>query len=234
MQVVNEAIDYKADVIITYHPILFRPVKRLVTSDPAAAVALRCLANNISVFSPHTALDSAAGGVNDWLCQCMGVEAATAPITAGPEDLPGSGVGRIATAASSVTMWDLVQSIKAHLRLRHVSVALPPSMQLDPHSRAPEALERSLRGVSVRTMAVCAGSGATVLRGVKADVYLTGELSHHEVLAANTAGTCVVLTHHSNTERGYLAVLAERLAAELGSEAEISISRTDHDPLTVV
>lgn len=77
-----------------------------------------------------------------------------------------------------------------------------------------------------------------MLGGVKADVWLTGELSHHDVLAANAAGTTVILTDHSNTERGFLPVMAEHLAATLTAAGTtpptMIVSKVDMDPLVVV
>jgi len=39
---------------------------------------------------------------------------------------------------------------------------------------------------------------------MEVDLFLTGEMSHHEILAANAQGTSVILCEHSNSERGYL------------------------------
>ena len=71
------------------------------------------------------------------------------------------------------------------------------------------------------------------MSGVEADVYLTGEMSHHEVLGCNAAGASVILTDHSNTERGFLQVLRQRLQEELPG-IEVAVSKVDHDPLLVV
>lgn len=84
------------------------------------------------------------------------------------------------------------------------------------------------------TIAVCAGSGSGVLRNVTADLYLTGEMSHHEVLHAVYNKTNVILCDHSNTERGYLTVLKSRLQECLGSNFHIDVSKVDSDPLQVV
>mmetsp|Transcript_66648 Transcript_66648/g.118470 ORF Transcript_66648/g.118470 Transcript_66648/m.118470 type:complete len:114 (-) Transcript_66648:5-346(-) len=102
-----------------------------------------------------------------------------------------------------------------------------------------EAAEDLLATVTVSNVAVCAGSGGSVLSGVSADLYLTGEMSHHEIIAANHAGTNVILTDHSNTERGYLPEMAEMLAtgltAEVGAETfKIKVTQLDSDPLLVV
>ena len=86
----------------------------------------------------------------------------------------------------------------------------------------------------IRSVAVCAGSGGSVLRGVRADLYLTGEMSHHEVLDAVCRGTHVILCDHSNTERGFLAVVRQRLTEKLMNNVEVIVSETDRDPLEVV
>ena len=86
----------------------------------------------------------------------------------------------------------------------------------------------------ISKVAVCAGSGASLLRGVKADLLVTGEMSHHEVLDAISNGSNVILCEHSNTERGYLRVLKQKLKDFLSEEIEVIISETDSDPLKVV
>ena len=88
--------------------------------------------------------------------------------------------------------------------------------------------------MQVTTVAVCAGSGASLLQGVKADVYLTGEMSHHEVLAATFRRTAVILCEHSNTERGFLDVFRQMLQRCLDPDVEVTISKADRDPLQVV
>lgn len=86
----------------------------------------------------------------------------------------------------------------------------------------------------MKTLAVCAGSGASILHGVEADLYLTGEMSHHEVLDANHRGTSVIVCDHSNTERGYLKVLKEKFTELFDNKVEVLVSEQDRDPLTVV
>lgn len=74
-----------------------------------------------------------------------------------------------------------------------------------------------------------------MLRKTTADLFITGELSHHEVLDFNHKGTTVILTEHSNCERGYLGVFAGLLGKELGEDQlECIVSEKDRDPLTTV
>ena len=78
---------------------------------------------------------------------------------------------------------------------------------------------RQVEDIDITTVAICAGSGGSVLKDVDADLLFTGELSHHEALAATERGSCVVTLFHSNTERGFLhSVLKEKLARGLREE----------------
>jgi dinuclear metal center YbgI/SA1388 family protein len=82
-------------------------------------------------------------------------------------------------------------------------------------------------------IAVCAGSGASLLDAAAAQgatCFLTGELSHHDVLRAHALGLEVLLAGHTNTERGYLPRLAGDLATRLPG-LECLVSTADRDPL---
>lgn len=83
-------------------------------------------------------------------------------------------------------------------------------------------------------MAVVAGSGSSVLAGVSVDLYVTGEMSHHDVLNATHRGSSVILCEHSNTERGFLTVLRQKLNVLFDGLIDIHISERDKDPLNVV
>ena len=106
-----------AAVIIAYHPPLFKSFKRLTLADPKQNIALKCAAHGISILSPHTALDSCAGGINDWLASGLGATKSVVAITPGVN--PGDGVGRIATLSEAVPLDTMISRIKAHLKLNH-------------------------------------------------------------------------------------------------------------------
>lgn len=136
-----------------------------------------------------------------------------------PPPLLGCGQGRLSVLDQPVSISTALQKMKTHLGLSHLRLALGDQHTLD-----------SL----VKTVAVCAGSGASVLQGVKADLFITGEMSHHEVLDAVSAGTSVILSEHSNSERGFLTVFRQRLTAGLDETVSVEISRRDRDPLQVL
>ncbi len=83
---------------------------------------------------------------------------------------------------------------------------------------------------------MCAGAGGGLLESALAagcELFLTGEMRHHDVLAAQARGCTVMLAGHTNTERGYLKVLRRRLSSALPAAA-VTISKKDADPLRVV
>src|ERR1700722_13026321 len=65
----GEAIARKADLIVSHHPILFKPVKRLTGDSSDGRVLLSLARAGVAVYSPHTAFDNAAAGINDLLAR---------------------------------------------------------------------------------------------------------------------------------------------------------------------
>jgi dinuclear metal center YbgI/SA1388 family protein len=71
--VAREAIERHAGLIVAHHPVLFRAVQRLTADDPQGAMLLDLIAAGIAVYSPHTAYDSAADGINQQLARRLGL-----------------------------------------------------------------------------------------------------------------------------------------------------------------
>ena len=72
-EVIDEAIDKGANLIIAHHPPIFRPLKRIATDTPQGRVIEKCIKNDISVYAAHTNLDVAPGGVNDMIAERLGL-----------------------------------------------------------------------------------------------------------------------------------------------------------------
>ena len=324
--VLDEALAQNVDLVIAYHPPVFRPLKRLGTRGSAQRAIQRLTRAGVALYSPHTALDAAPGGVNDWLAGGVGpgesaplvdanvlspaaafklvtfVPAEHAPRVASalsragagvigeysecssrtaalgtflggsatnpavgergkleqveeirlemvctkdalgraarvmrdvhpyeepawdvyplaPRPAAGFGMGRGVTLATPVTLATLVAGLKTHLGRSALRVA---------------ASETQRAGAPVRRVAVCAGSGGSVFeRAPGFDVYVTGELSHHAVLATLATGASVVLAEHSSSERGYLPLYARRLSELAEGALEVVVAALDHEPLEI-
>lgn len=231
-EVAQEAIEKDCSVIIAYHPFIFPSFKSIApTKNPQHKSMLKLIQNGISVYSPHTAVDAAKGGVNDWLAEGLGkfqqgsiaqsisIEAARA--CPGDESI---GYGRLVTlAGDGIKLSDLIANIKTALGLEHFQVSSNYASQSDK---------------LVKTVGLCAGSGSGVFKALSpkqqeaVDVYYTGELSHHEVLRLKELGKIVITCNHSNTERGYLAAVMQKNLKNEGIDTIVSV--TDHDPLVFV
>jgi len=210
--VVAEAEQFGADLVIAYHPPIFKPMARLDAADASQRRIVRALLAGFSVYSPHTALDAAPAGLADWL-----IEGALGDTVPEAVHAVGDGYGRFAELSKPIAWSALLERMKAQFGIEHLQVARPSK----PSSK-------------VRSIGVAAGAGSGVLRGVPADVYITGEMSHHDALAAVASGTSVILAGHSNTERGFLRVLGKRLTGEFGKAMQVRVAKGDRDPLMVV
>mgnify|MGYP005839750639 CR=1 FL=1 len=70
----QEAIREQADLIVSHHPVLFRPIQRLTADSGDGLVLLPLWRAGIAVYSPHTAYDDAPEGINEQLCARLGIE----------------------------------------------------------------------------------------------------------------------------------------------------------------
>jgi dinuclear metal center YbgI/SA1388 family protein len=75
--VAEEAVLVGARLIVTHHPVLFKPVKRLVASNSEARMLLKLMRHGIAVYSPHTAYDNSATGINQQLAELLELEEIT-------------------------------------------------------------------------------------------------------------------------------------------------------------
>lgn len=133
-----------------------------------------------------------------------------------PKPERGIGAGRRITLDHPCTLDELAARFKAHLSV--------PAVQLAAATSAP-----------IERIGVVAGAGGSLAGAALADgcqLFVTGEMKHHEVNAALSQGLSVLLGGHTATERGFLPRLAERLGSLLAG-AQFRVSTRDRDPLVL-
>jgi putative NIF3 family GTP cyclohydrolase 1 type 2 len=200
---------------------------------------LGAIQRRIAIYSPHTALDATIGGVNDWLARGLGpARISTIAPTALPADAarprsskraskvepPLVGHGRLVVLNRGAELRALLMRLKRHLKLAHLRVASSERHQNRGRGRPAEPIRR---------IALCAGAGGSIVTRSSADLYLTGEMRHHDVLGLVESGASVVLTEHTNSERGYLPTFARRLRESSQRRLSVSVSEVDSDPLVI-
>ncbi len=244
--------------ILAYHPPIFSGLKALTLSNSQQRSILRLAAAGISVYSPHTAVDAVPGGVSDFLVsvvtapkvgeeQVVDAEGSTVSIVEGVEKgggsqvegFEGAGMGRIVRYHTNraPTLSQLITRIKTGLGLKYLQIAraIPSSHSedTDQNGTCPDDDKRR-----IQSLGLCAGSGGSLLRSTKVDAILTGECSHHEVLAFVEAGVTVILCGHSNTERPFLEHmkrgLEDIIRCDLMPDIQVLVSKADRDPLQMI
>lgn len=216
--VLREALQQQSDLIVAYHPPIFSGVKRLTRHSAMDRALLGAIAAGMAVYSPHTALDAVSDGVNDWLADAVGPSQRSAiePAAVKRAKVSGEGQGRLLQLRRPAQLTVLLRRIKKHLGVKHLRIAAPAPWPS-----------------TIASVAVCPGAGGPVLGEVRADLLLTGEMRHHDVLRAVGRGAVVVLAEHSSSERGYLPRLSRRLRALTGRALAVRIAHEDCEPLVI-
>ncbi len=322
--VLHEAIDADVQMIVAYHPPLFTPLRTLTERQAVERIILTAARSGIALYSPHTALDAAPGGINDWLASGLGGGDVRAlecndvlpeseshkVVTFCPAEVADalrkamatSGAGRIGNyeicsfqikgqgtfrgregtkpAVGRAGHLEIVDEVRLEMvcpesalglviaALREFHPYEEPAIEiyrlhgrpqrhigqgrrvmLDQALDLPTLCERLKRTLGVgqvrvaaayqspevhQSIGLCAGAGGGLLATAAQQgctVYVTGEMRHHDVLAGQHLGCTVILAGHTNTERGYLGRLRERLTEKLPEATTITISKRDADPL---
>jgi dinuclear metal center YbgI/SA1388 family protein len=181
-EVIDEARENGANLIISHHPVIFDALK----SIPSGSIVYRLIQNNLNALCLHTNLDlSAEFGVNTCLAEAVGVKNARF------------------IEGECLYIGELEDEVSNEQFANNVKNAL-----------GCEGLRYTLPEKRVKKVAVCSGSGGDLaplasLNG--ADVLLTGEIKHHEILDANKLGIAIVDAGHFKTEDIVITPFTEKL-----------------------
>ncbi|MBR6781013.1 MAG: Nif3-like dinuclear metal center hexameric protein [Clostridia bacterium] len=201
--VVAEAVDKGCELIISHHPVIFTPIKKCLSDSVPYLLAK----SGLTAVCAHTNFDKAVGGVNDVLCNVLGVDCKGIEQT-NPEY-------RIGVLSQPMTAKCFAKLASERLQTP-VRITCPCK--------------------TVKTIAVCGGAGSdyyeeSFARG--ADLLLTGEVKHHEFLAADALGFSLAAAGHYETEVIAMPVLAEKLRVVF-PQSEFIVSELQNPVVTVV
>lgn len=186
-EVACEAQEKGCELVISHHPVIFKPLRRLSPSDPAVMLA----ASGISAICAHTSFDSAKGGMNDLLAERLGLSVIE-PL-AFEEGKP---IGYVCKLADEADCTELAQLCKS--RLGCISVRCSDSDR------------------RIKKAAICSGSGGGLLDAAIAkgcDALITGDVKYSSFIDAKNRGFCLIDAGHFYTENIFHEMLAGRIAA---------------------
>lgn len=205
--VIEEAIATGAQLILSHHPLIFTPLKRVTADDRTGHKILRLAANGVSAICMHTNLDIAEGGVNDALMTALDAEV-TGILEPTGTDVNGQplGCGRVGTLRKPMEFNAFLQFTA--LRLHTVGLRYCAS------------------GKPVARIAVCGGSGGDMLELAQAlgcDTLVTADIKYDRFLAAKELGMNLIDADHFCTENVVIPQLAEKLRRQF-PELTVTIS----------
>ncbi|SEG12699.1 dinuclear metal center protein, YbgI/SA1388 family [Thermomonospora echinospora] len=211
--IADEALDQGADLIVTHHPLLLRPVNSVAATTPKGRLIHRLISSGVALYTAHTNADVADPGVSDALARAVGLTGPLTPLAPSPDD-PARGLGRIGELAETVPLREFAARAAAGLP----ATAWGLRVAGDP--------ERP-----VRIVAVCGGAGDSLLetaRRAGVDVYLTADLRHHPASEFREAGgPALIDAAHWATEWPWLADAQRHLAQALDLKSHVSTLVTD-------
>ncbi|WP_242906318.1 Nif3-like dinuclear metal center hexameric protein [Actinomadura terrae] len=215
--VLDEALEWRADLVVTHHPLLLRGVHSVAATTPKGRLVHQMIRNGVALYTAHTNADRADPGVSDALARAVGLTGGLHPLVPADDD-PRRGLGRVGELAEPATLKEFASRAAAGLPATAWGV------------RAAGDPDRP-----VRTVAVCGGAGDSLLdaaRASGADVYLTADLRHHPASEfTEQDGPALVDAAHWATEWPWLADAERRLTGaskEAGTlETRVSTLVTD-------
>lgn len=212
-EVVDEAIKQNCDMIFSHHPLIFRPIKNLDLSNPQNQMYAKLIQNSILVYSAHTNLDVAKGGMNDWLTEAMGLNHVQM-VYSNHYD---TNIGRIGVLPTPVTVEEFTKTLKKIFNLDGLRLVANDNKAM------------------VKNVAVVGGDGGKFypeMLKAGADVFVTGDVYYHTGHDMLADGINVVDVGH-NVEKiciPKLASLFNEWKANNDWEVEIIESTVNTNP----
>lgn len=181
--VISQAVEKGCDLIISHHPILFNPIKKITNNTISEKIIVEAIKNDIQIYSAHTNLDIANGGVNDVLCERLGIDV----IENRCDDFV-----KIAKLPEAIDIDSFILKLKISLNVSKIKIINPSDKKF------------------VQTIAVCSGSGGSFAGELKdVDVFITGDVKYHNAL--DVQNIILIDAGHFETERIVLQSLKNML-----------------------
>lgn len=212
IDVAREAVSQKADLVVTHHPLPFRPINRITEETPTGATLVELVTAGIGVWSGHTAWDSAPHGINSMLAEILSLQDVS-PLE--PDEIdPSVGFGRMGTTSSPDTVDAVAQQLTSALGCSGCTVAGDPNL------------------LAGRIGIVCGSGGESVPVAAAAgcQTLVTGEIKLHDALEALAHNMTVIAVGHHLSERFAMERMAEKLSTALPG-LHCWASTVEQDPL---
>mgnify|MGYP000905870722 CR=1 FL=1 len=208
LDITNEVLEYAEakdiDLIVSHHPIIFSALKRVTDETLLGNYISKILRNDICVIAMHTNFDIAKGGMADICSERLGLSNTCVFEITNICDGEELGVGKIGDLKKDMSLDELIELVKAKFNLKHVSV-----------------FGRENINSKIRRVAISPGSGKGMYKYAlkRADVLITGDITHHDGLDAANDGVCIIDATHYGLEH----VFTEKIVNDLKKYSELNV-----------
>lgn len=209
---IDEALENDCDLIVSHHPFIFNELKNVTTRNPIGKKAIKCIKNDIAVYSMHTNLDIADDGLNDHLARKLELK----DVEKLDQDKFEDPFMRVGYLHDEMSLKDFTGYVKDKLKLENVILVANDDNK------------------KVQKIAVCSGAGKSFMKDVskvKADCLITGDMNYHGALDALDEDINIIDAGHYGTERIVTSLLYEFLSQI--EEVEVIESQTMINPLKI-
>ncbi|MDE7165801.1 MAG: Nif3-like dinuclear metal center hexameric protein [Bacteroidaceae bacterium] len=215
-EVIREAIDLGCNLIVSHHPLLFRPLSRVTERTQVERCVRLAVRNDIAIYAAHTNLDNAEDGVNYRIAEKLGLVDVQMMqprrVTVGGQEVTaGSGVlGYLPGPEDSLAFLQRVKDVFHIECLQH----------------------NELLGRPIQSVAVCGGAGAFLLGEalrLEADAFLTGEMSYHQFFGHEQEIQLAVMGHYQSEQ--YTREIFYQIISELAPELPLFVTGVDTNPI---
>lgn len=212
--VVEEAIALKADMLLTHHPLIFHPVKRITASDFIGRRLLKLAQADMCYYAMHTNFDVL--GMADAAADELELKNAQVLSVTYEDEISKEGIGRFGKLSTGMTLAECTEFVKKTFRLSKVAVYGEPESFLE-------------------TAAVLPGSGESGIKDALeagVDVLITGDIDHHAGIDALAQGLNIIDAGHYGLEKLFLPYMRDFFARNM---AEVTVfTAPDISPFQVV
>ena len=212
-EVVKAAIDAKADMLVTHHPLIMSGLNRITNENFIGNRLIKLIQHDISYYAMHTNYD--VRGMAELASSILKLENAEVLEVTGESEVP-EGIGRVANLSEAMTLRQCCELVKEAFSLENVKVF----GDLD---------------AEVHRMAICPGSGKSCIKTALskgADVYVTGDIGHHDGIDAVAQNLAIIDAGHYGVEHIFIKDMEAYLKANL-SDMEIVTAQIMH-PFVIV
>ncbi|MBS7008355.1 Nif3-like dinuclear metal center hexameric protein [Anaerostipes sp.] len=205
--VVEEAVSQNVDFLLTHHPLIFSPLKSITVDAGTPAKLLSLLENGVSCYAMHTNFDVVHMG--KIVCEALGLESlAPVEVTCTQDGVP-MGIGTVSELDRPISADSFADLVKKAFDLKHVLLFGDGEKE-------------------IQRIAAVPGSGRHMEKAVsdaRADLFLTGDIGHHEGLDALDLGITVIDAGHHGLEKIFVDFMGDYLQKHI-PECEIILRHT--------